>query len=523
MQPFQLFGATIPPLIGRTSQMQQLVRELSKQTPSHITVVGPKYAGKSVLLKALADHLQQDEKLFSAVVFWDLAHHTPGTDDEFVRAFAEQLAASLPDYASLLKTAGYRELKEILAALGDESIKILMVWDGFDKPLRAGQLTRNLWDNMRELASLPNLRIVTASRRPLQELISNEKSATSDFWGLFNVTVKVGPFDDSDLGDVLESRLIPLGKGARTEIVNCAGFFPPVILALLNDVMEQQSSGEVSNTDVTSCLERTLEANASLLASIWEDCDQIARDLFFELSEGDIPVAETSAVVRAALTDRGLAMQASGKLRRSSRLMESYVASQQADRGSLKRQFGSEENYARNMHAALQLRLAQLADLDGRLKRLMELCFEDLPGAPDLCLTHLRDVGVRICDLMLLAELGSQLEIPSAWISNWTANEFVGRNGEPLRTPDWFSSTKCPRENRERIDLLRLMINPRNVAPEARKCSRLGVEQLQLLKRLGDYGEHSDRDQVTSEAALSGIHLAIEAAATLCNDLRGAQ
>ncbi|MCW5941796.1 MAG: hypothetical protein KIS66_06175 [Fimbriimonadaceae bacterium] len=521
-EPFQILGAGVPELIGRAAQLRQINGELAKKTPSHISLIGPKHSGKSVLLKGLTDRLREAGTPFSAVVLWDLAHSTPGSDDEFVSALGAQLASALPDFSKLLLGADYKGLRDILEGLGEDGFRILMAWDGFDKPLREGQLTRNLWDNMRELASLPSLRIITASRKRLQELISNERSSTSDFWGLFNVSVKLGPFDDHDLDEVLAIKNLSTSKGARTEIINCSGLYPPVTLALVNAIIEGSASSEVSNADVTSQVDRVLEDNQSLLASIWNDCDQPARELFYEVCEGELSVSLAAKGIRDLLIERGMALEAGGKIRRSSRLMELYAQSQEADTGTLKRQFGSQEKYAKNLHAVLQLRLAHLPTIDTRLKRLIELCLEDLPDSPDLCLTHVRDVGVRIADLMLIAELGPELKIPGAWISNWTANEFIGRNGEPLRTPEWFQSTHCPRENRERIDLLRLIINPKNVSPEATKCSRLCVEQLQLLKRLGDYGEHSGREEISVEAALAAINMCIEAAASLCRDLGGA-
>ncbi len=518
---FQILGTGVPELVGRAAQLRHINGELAKKTPSHISLIGPKHSGKSVLLKGLTDRLREAGKPFSAVVYWDLAHSTPGSDDEFVSALGAQLAAALPPYTEFLQHAKFADIKDVLEDLAQQGATVLMAWDGFDKPLREGQLTRNLWDNMRELASLPSLRIITASRKRLQELISNERSSTSDFWGLFNVSIKLGPFDDHDLDEVLAKKKLNASKGARTEIINCSGLYPPVTLALMNAIIEGSASGEVSNADVTSQVDRVLEAHQSLLASIWNDCDQPARELFYEVCEGELSASLAAKGIRDVLTERGMALEAGGKIRRSSRLMEMYAQSQEADTGTLKRQFGSQEKYAKNLHAVLQLRLSQLPTIDTRLKRLIELCLEDLPDSPDLCLTHVRDVGVRIADLMLIAELGPELNIPSAWISNWTANEFIGRNGEPLRIPDWFQSTRCPRENRERIDLLRLIINPKKVSPEATKCSRLCVEQLQLLKRLGDYGEHSGREEISVEAALAAINLCVETAASLCRDLGG--
>ncbi len=522
-QPFQILGATIPPMVGRSGPVRQLTSELAKRTPSHISLVGPKHCGKSVLLQHLAGSLTASEEQFSSVIVWDLAHQTPGSDEEFMAGFCKQLSEALkevkPDYATMLDGAAYSDVKEILEALAVENCRILMIWDGFDKPLRSGRFSRNHWDQLRELASQPSLRLITATRRGLQELIRSEESVTSDFWNIFGVTVKLGPFDDQDIDDALASRGFELEKGARTELVAASGCVPVLILSLMNSIGSNFPRSLVTQKDIASVVGQTVADQWGLLASLWDDCDQPARELFYELLDGDIAVNETSTTTRLLLVERGLAATGSSRLRNNCRMMAEYVASQQPDRGTLRRQFGKPEAFAANMHSALELRLAQLESVDPRLKRLIQLCFEDLPDAPDLCLTHVRDVSVRLADLMLAAELGSDLAIPDEWISVWTREEYVGRSGEPLRTPDWFNSNRCPRENRDRIELLRLIINPRNAQPKAAKCSRLGIEQVQVLKRLGDYGEHSDKAEVSVEVALSALHLCVEAAATLCRDL----
>jgi len=42
---------------------------------------------------------------------------------------------------------------------------------------------------------------------------------------------------------------------------------------------------------------------------------------------------------------------------------------------------------------------------------------------------------------------------------------------------------------------------------------------VQVLKRLGDYGEHSGREPIPLQAALSAVNIAVEAAALLTSEL----
>ena len=66
-----------------------------------------------------------------------------------------------------------------------EIARILVVLDGFDHVLAGTGLTRNLWDQLRELARRPSLRLVTGSRRRLRELCRTEEVQSSNFWGIF--------------------------------------------------------------------------------------------------------------------------------------------------------------------------------------------------------------------------------------------------------------------------------------------------------------------------------------------------
>jgi hypothetical protein len=203
---FPILGPDVPPMLGRAKVRQRLWNDLTKASPSHLSVVGPRYSGKSVLLKALAARMRQNDSLYGAVVLWDLGHQTPDSDTAFLTLLCQRLGQGIKtinaDYGEHLLAVDsnvYSDLREVIQALKDDGTKVLMLWDGFDKPLGAGKLTRNLWDQLRELASIPSLRLVTATRRTLHELIRSEESVTSDFWNIFDmIPVRVEPFDDAD-------------------------------------------------------------------------------------------------------------------------------------------------------------------------------------------------------------------------------------------------------------------------------------------------------------------------------------
>ena len=52
--PYRVLGPSIPPMLGRGSLVRQIERHLLKPTPDHVSVVGLRHYGKSVLLRHLA-------------------------------------------------------------------------------------------------------------------------------------------------------------------------------------------------------------------------------------------------------------------------------------------------------------------------------------------------------------------------------------------------------------------------------------------------------------------------------------
>lgn len=514
--PYQILGTSIPALVGRHNYVRQILGELGKQSPSHISLVGPKYSGKSVFLKSIADRLIAANEPFSCVILWDLAHLTPNSDEQFISALAGHLATnispSMRDYASMLAGATYREIREVLEALGEEGFRILMIWDGFDRPLRSGTFSRNLWDQLRELALQPSLRLITASRRPLRELIRNEQSVTSDFWEIFGFNIRLGAFEEQDIDAIFEGHEVSLAKGARTEFVNSTGLYPPVALALANQLIGKHSGIEVGNADVVREAEAVALETRELLASIWDDCDQPARELFFALLEdSSLPVAETSPAPRLSLVERGMATIAASQLYARCRLMESYVRSQEADSGTLSRQFGSSENFERNMRSVLQLRLGQIDQVDSRLASTIYECLKDLPDNPRQCMRQFRDsVLARAIDLLLERELGSRFEIPEAWINYWRGFSVTDR---------FMETRKAPFDLGPRMKFLGLVANPINGRPMAKHISPLAYEMCQALKQLADFGVHSEGEGYTSKSALATIALSIELAAVVAKDV----
>ena len=171
--PYQVLGATVPPMLGRAALVGRIEGHLLKASPDHVSVVGPAHYGKSVLLRHLADAHREGSGSYLTTVHIDLRRDTPTSDDAFKRRLAGEIQAALrpyrPELSELLEfeDEGVHEvLVLVLDDLESEGARLLAVLDGFDYALAGAGLTRNLWDQLRSLAQKTSLRFVTGSRRP---------------------------------------------------------------------------------------------------------------------------------------------------------------------------------------------------------------------------------------------------------------------------------------------------------------------------------------------------------------------
>jgi hypothetical protein len=520
---FQICGATVPPLIGRKAALQRLISALTKATPDHLQIVGARFAGKTVLLHALAEIMRRPGSPYSAVVVWDLGHQTPNSDEEFLLTLRDRTAEALEpvkkDYAAHLRSVKekpYGELCEVFDALRSENSKVLMLWDGLDKPLGSGKLTRNLWDQLRELASRPSLRLVTTSRKQLHELVRSTESQTSDFWGIFDPSpIKLGYFDDEDIDEAI-SRVprIAFGLGAKAELINWTGAFPPLLLELLNAINTDAVGGAVEGKAVNRIAEGVAEGPDALLAALWSDCSQSSKDLFHALVEsGPIDQSKCGHADLSALVEKGFARKSGSKCQSSCRFLEKFIAKHISDMGSMVRLFGSEEAFRGNVRPVLEKRLSHMRKLDANLRRYLDRGIEDLPDHPEDCLRNVRGIIDKLLDLIWEAELGADKRIPPEYFELWLSRDERGAelswNGNfPLRRGD-------------QVRLLQLLTGTERSPRKAKAISKSTYALVQAAHGLGNLGQHLEGVTIHVGVAFAAISVCLELAASLERELKG--
>ena len=271
--PYQVLGPTIPLKLGRESLINRINHHLLKPTPDHVSVVGPEHYGKSVLLWHLADYYRKDceaLKYYLTTVYIDLRRNTPTDDSTFKSRLAGEIKNALalvkPEYSEYVNLEDEKIL-ELLEEIFDElwksyEARMLVVLDSFDYVLAGTGLTRNLWDQLRDLAQRNSLRFVTGSRRPLRELCKTEESRTSDFWEIFYDTpIQVTALDKSDWNPFLEPFLeagCKLDNSACKEVTNWTGGVPLLVCALLGELWKSPRTQQISKDHVDEAAKKVL-------------------------------------------------------------------------------------------------------------------------------------------------------------------------------------------------------------------------------------------------------------------------
>lgn len=466
---FPILGTETPPMLGRAKIMQRVWNSLTKKTPSHLSIVGPRYSGKSVLLKALEQRMRGEGSPYCAVILWDLGHQTPRTDEEFLKLLCKRLGEGIrstnQDYGEHLLAVPsdeYAEICEVMDALHEDDQKILMLWDGFDKPLSGGALSRNLWDNLLDLCRKPSFRLVTSTRKELHQLIRDEKSVTSDFWGIFEGIVRVGGFDGDDVDATLEELPeLKFQSGAKTELINWTSGYPPFLCAVLNQIVFDYGKGPIDNGMVNQAAINAHEKLSAMMMKLWEDCPARAQDLYTVLLErNELPASEAGKEERSSLVEKGFAEEQGGKIRPACRLLQAYIKGAGPDAGSMTRLFGSWEDYRQNIRSLLERRIAQVSRFDDRLYRYVEISISFLPNEPDCSLDHLTSIEERALDIIWQREFLGGRTIPGDLIAYWTMSP---RDGNKIIKGMMDSNSwEVPPDRGRQVGLLQLLTGSAN-------------------------------------------------------------
>jgi hypothetical protein len=523
-------------MIGRQALMERVWSELTKRTPSNLSLVGPRYIGKTVFLKALATRARQSGSPYSLVLYWDLGHATPQADEKFISDLSDHLrevmgsskGGQFAEHRNYLDHS-YGSLREVTDLLDSEGVAVLMLWDGLDKPLGQGHLTGHLFGQMRDLFHGKRHKIVTAARATQSELARNKQVYDSEFWNLFDIIpVRFGAFDATDVAAAVSKTGLDFSPGGLTELRNWTEHHPLLLLTLLNGIGEQGLSGPISAEQVNSAARDALDLVGERLKIIWEkDCSAGTRDLYRILVERGEQLAGSFGKEEAdCLLSHGFARQDGRKLKPACRLLEAVVRGALPDAGTLSRLFGAWENYRSEVRNVLELRLQQVPVFQSRLHRLVKKSIEDIPDYPDDCLNGLTQIEEMALDVVWDHELGQGRKIPADVVAYWTepqrrSDAQVARLvSDNLGTDEWrFPSGRGPQ-----IGLLQLLTGSKvNFDSKSKYISKYTYVLLNAIHSFRNRSEHPEGQRICEAVAVAAMMTCVELLGCLARDLSSAR
>ena len=510
--------------------MRSIKDHLLKPSPDHVSVVGPAYYGKSVVLWHLAASFRSGSGGYLTASHIDLRHGVPASDREFMYRFAQEIRAALqaarPQLAEPIEVEDetvHEVLGLVLEDLESEGVRLLVVLDGFDYALASTGLTRNLWDRLRALAQRDSIRLVTGSRRPLRELCRTEESRASDFWEIFYDTpTRITALDDSDI----EAFLKPLrdagcefDESARKEIVNWTGGVPLLVCALLQRLSEEHAGTPLAKWEIDQAGRAVEAERGQLLAALWDDCDDELRADLGILGDGDVPLTELSEKRRRAIEERGYGRVSRNRVHSSCRLMQHYAKAQAPAIADLTRLLGTSAGFETHVRSLLELRLAQVSaeTADEDLRDFVSNAIRDLTPTPEHALIWVRSIANRALQLVWNAELPPDRTLPAQWREEWAHKKKVRYTHDGGRLPTSLGA-QC--------NILRLATGTKDTPRQVRYITKTTFLLLDHLQSVGNFGQHPDDSptaNVTVGFAASIVFAAISLLECLTHDLAAAE
>lgn len=524
---FPIFGTDSIPLIGRLVLLDGIWGKLTKTSPDNLSIVGPKSIGKTVLLNALIERASRSESPYSLVIYWQLGYAPPQSDHQFIEqlckllydAMGPQAETFREHRAELESDKSFSVLKEVMDLLQHEKRSVLMIWDGFDKPLSQGLLSETLFGQLRDLFYGKRHRVVTATRATQTELARNKQVEDSPFWNMFDVNpVRVSPFDSNDIAAAIEKASLSVKPGGRRELSNWTGGHPVLLLSLLNSIV-QANVGEVDNSQVNDAAGRTAVELAEFMDRLWNECSTSEKNAFQILVEnGEIEKEKIGKDEAKNLVSNGFAIRDGAKLKPGCRMLAQHVQGSKPDVSTLSRLFGEWNTYRREIRTVLELRIKQIRPVNARLHRLVTRCLDDIPDHPDDCLNNLTSIEEVALDAIWQHEFAGTSVVPNAIISYWTQSPRDSDNiVRPMMDADNWS---LPRDRFKQLALLQRLTGSKvNFDPKAKSVSKDTYVLLNAVHQFRNRTEHADGQSIHEGVAVSALLLCIELLSCLEREL----
>lgn len=504
--PYALPGLEVATLRGRKQVFRKVCADLGeKTTPDHISIVAPRYFGKTVLLHALASHFANPDSPYQLVVFWDLKHDTPETDSAFMHALARKLDERLlaggdAEFHEYLLDSGEGiegRISDVVDSLGAEGHRMLVLLDDFDRLAGQHQISKNLWDYLRSLAQKDCLRFVTSSRRRLRDCIPSRESRTSDFWNNFNNVVTLKPIERQAFEDFVEPLLAAgwtFAESAEKEFFNWTGGVPALAARICRELNDAESPGQAEKPTIDDLCKRMESTDwfQDTLATLWDDCPKDLQGVLLDLAEKPGIAANIAPLRQQILIERGYLVKEGNNVKASCRFMLTFAALHEVRQRDLRDLFKDPDTELRSLRSLLELRLAEVKGGDAETRSFIEHAIEGLAKGQRTALSGIRNIAdeatrcawnTEFPDGIIPVNVQQQLTL------SWETGG-CGLKPEDLPAAQARNAEVDTRMLRIRRKILRLGAGDQQRTKVTKRVTRPMMMLIEHLHALGNYGQH---------------------------------
>lgn len=494
--PYVLPGLVIADMLDRSQIFKAICSDLGeKATPDHVSVVGPKYFGKTVLLNKIASYFLEPSSLYQIVCYWDLRHGTPENNLDFQTKLARKLdegllAIGIGDYHDYLSESGVEiagYVEDVVEALENKELHVLILLDDFDRLAAQPHINKNLWDYLRSLAQRSNLRFATSSRKRLRDLIPSHEARTSDFWNIFSSTRTLKPIELNGF-DEFVAPLTRSGwsfeESARKEFFNWTGGVPVLAALLCNEIWESAPKGGLAKPEVDALCESLFADRAQdFLKDLWDDCPQETRGDLIDLASNANHANGLRAQRQQALVDRGYLVQEGTRSRAGCRLMMQFAGQGDVRSRDIRDLFNDADAELRTLRALLEFKLNQVEGGHQEIQSYIELAIQGLALGEKAALLTIRSIAQEAINIAWEAEFPGG-SIPAEIQRQLTLDKVQGGCGMDPKV------TYRLGELNTRRSILRVAAGNQGGIKVSRKVTRPLMLLIDALYNTGNFGQH---------------------------------
>lgn len=528
--PFRLHGKRPAPCIGRQDVLSKIADAFDAEDPANVSIFGPKYIGKSVLLSEVAARharlesgAPNEDSPFDGVVYWDLRHAGITDQDSFYAEFAKALSSELKAFnsagANLLEMNGTWDAIRLVAdELEEKGQRILVVMDNFDALMHV-QIPYSAWENIRNLyADIGSIYYLVGSRSSLSDLCSVDQEGydLSDFPRIFDKNIALRCFTERDqeaMRQTFAEKGVSFGKGSDTELSRWTGGVPSLTALVYRRLWNSTGPSEVvEHTVVQEAVDklRTEPDLNTTLNELWVDCSEGGKRALAALADPTtadrLQIGQgVSAIAADDLANRGYVQRKGNVVESSCSLIKEHARKYGKAATAIYQLLGTQEAFDEHMPRIPALRLAHV-DKE-RMEQLKEGLFRKAENIierahePDIMIGQVRMFTNAAVDACVEAMCPDD-KIPMQWTSRWRTRG----------NPDQAMEGKVPKATSGRLHLLREATYSAYGLDVP--ISRASYIVLSYLHDVGNEGQH-----LTSDLIPVFAHSVSLAVISLCEQL----